>query len=121
LGLRDDGERVVAQLGQDVHGLPDDPAGLGQAGPVRVVAVLDLAVVAVAGGAATRRCFAASNSSQRSTSGPCRDSRPGLRLPSEECTVTSSPTNRTALRDEVNRPAPPSQAHNARPVIGPTP
>jgi hypothetical protein len=46
--------------------------------------------------------LAASNSSQRSTSGPCRDSRPGLRLPSEECTVMSSPTNRAALRDEVN-------------------
>ena len=31
----------------------------------------------------------------------------------------SRPTNRTALRDEENRPAPPSQAHSASAVIGP--
>jgi hypothetical protein len=33
----------------------------------------------------------------------------------------SSPVNRTALREEENRSAPPSQAHNASEVIGPTP
>jgi hypothetical protein len=32
-GLRDDGERVVAEVGQDVHSLSHDPAALGQAGP----------------------------------------------------------------------------------------
>jgi hypothetical protein len=35
--------------------------------------------------------------------------------------VTSSPANRTALRAEENRPAPPSQQHSASAVIGPTP
>jgi hypothetical protein len=33
----------------------------------------------------------------------------------------SRPTNRTALRDEVNRSAPPSQAHNASELSEPTP
>ena len=33
----------------------------------------------------------------------------------------SRPANRTALREEENRPAPPSQQVNASPVIGPTP
>ena len=33
----------------------------------------------------------------------------------------SSPANRTALREEENRPAPPSQQVIARPVTGPTP
>ena len=33
----------------------------------------------------------------------------------------SSPANRTALRAEENRPAPPSQQHKASAVMGPTP
>jgi hypothetical protein len=41
------GERVVAELGQDVMGLAEDLAGLGQAGALAVVAVLHLGVVAV--------------------------------------------------------------------------
>ena len=42
--------------------------------------------------------------------GPCRDSRPGGPLRSEDQTVTSSPANRTALREEKGpRPAPASQ------------
>lgn len=53
--------------------------------------------------------------------GPWRDSRPGLRLPAEASTVTSRPQKRTALRDEENRPAPPSRHTNANAVIGPTP
>src|SRR5215472_14159302 len=85
--VSDGGERVVAELGQDVAGLPDDLAGLAQ----------------------------------RSTGGPCRDSRPGGPLRSEDQTVTSSPANRTALREEENRPAPPSQQVSASAVTGPTP
>ena len=34
------GERVVAELGQDVAGLPEDLAGLGQGGALAVLAVL---------------------------------------------------------------------------------
>src|ERR1019366_2493935 len=44
------GERVVAELGQDVAGLPDDLAGLGQGGALAVLAVLDSRVVGVVGG-----------------------------------------------------------------------
>jgi hypothetical protein len=33
----------------------------------------------------------------------------------------SNPTNRTALREDENRSAPPSQLHNASAVSGPTP
>src|SRR5215813_2599506 len=63
----------------------------------------------------------ASYTAQRSTGGPCRDSRPGGPLRSEECTVISSPVNRTALREEENRSLPPSQQVSAKPVTGPTP
>ena len=35
--------------------------------------------------------------------------------------MTSNPANRTALRAQENRPAPPSQQVNANAVIGPTP
>src|SRR5258706_1204321 len=38
------GERVVAELGQDVAGLPDDLAGLRQGGAPAGVAVLHLSV-----------------------------------------------------------------------------
>ena len=48
-GVSGGGERVVAELGQDVMGLPEDLAGLGQAGALAVLAVLDRGVVAVAG------------------------------------------------------------------------
>jgi len=44
------GERVVAELGQDVMGLAEDLAGLGQAGALAVLAVLDRGVVGVVGG-----------------------------------------------------------------------
>src|SRR6516162_10520236 len=44
------GERVVAELGQDVMGLAEDLAGLGQAGALAVLAVLDRGVVPVVGG-----------------------------------------------------------------------
>jgi hypothetical protein len=40
------GERVVAELSEDVMGLAEDLAGLGQRGPLAVAAVLDLGVVA---------------------------------------------------------------------------
>src|SRR6516225_10738366 len=53
--------------------------------------------------------------------GPCRDSRPGGPLLSEDQTVMSSPVNRTALREEENRPAPASQQVSASAVTGPTP
>src|SRR5260221_11453307 len=48
--LSGDGERVVAELGEDVAGLPDDLAGLGQGGALAVLAVLDRSVVGVVGG-----------------------------------------------------------------------
>src|SRR6266581_3211823 len=44
------GERVVAELGQDVAGLADDLAGLRQGGELAVGAVPDAGVVVVAGG-----------------------------------------------------------------------
>src|SRR5437764_12297604 len=44
------GERVVAEFGQDVAGLPDDLAGLGKGGALSVLAVLDGGVVGVVGG-----------------------------------------------------------------------
>src|SRR5436190_21664029 len=43
------GERVVAELGQDVAGLPDDLAGFRQGGALAVLAVLNGRVVAVVG------------------------------------------------------------------------
>src|SRR4029077_11221376 len=39
------GQRVVAELGQDVAGLAEDLAGLGQGGALAVLAVLHLGVV----------------------------------------------------------------------------
>jgi hypothetical protein len=44
------GERVVAEPGQDVAGLAEDLAGLGQGGALTALAVLDGGVVAVVGG-----------------------------------------------------------------------
>jgi hypothetical protein len=113
----EDRERVVAEAGQDMCCLTDDAPGLGQRRPVAVVALAQ----AWAGAKSRAEVLAASNSSQRRTSGPCRDRRPGLRLLSEERTVMSRPTNLTALREDENRFAPPSQATGARLVIGPTP
>ena len=57
----DDGERVVAELGQDVAGLPDNLAGFGQGGALGVLAVGDGGVVAVVGGrgAGVGRTYAA--------------------------------------------------------------
>ncbi len=46
---------------------------------------------------------------------------PGWPLRSDDQTVTSSPVNRTALREEENRPAPPSQQVSASAVTGPAP
>jgi len=57
----------------------------------------------------------------RFAGGPCRDSRPGERLESEEYTVMPSPANRTALREEENRPCPASQQVSASAVTGPAP
>ena len=48
-GISGGGEGVVAELGQDVMGLPEDLAGLGQRGALAVAAVLDLGVVGVVG------------------------------------------------------------------------
>src|SRR5271166_2249940 len=53
------GERVVAELGQDVAGLAEDLAGLGEGGALAVLAVLDggvVAVVAIAPSAGKRTC-----------------------------------------------------------------
>jgi hypothetical protein len=55
-GVSGGGERVVAELGQDVMGLPEDLASLGQAGALAVLAVLDRGVVAMWSGAEVRAC-----------------------------------------------------------------
>ena len=78
------GERVVAELGQDVAGLAEDLTGLGEGGALAVLAVLDRGVVAVVGADARAWVLPASYTAQRSTAGPCRESRPGERLESEE-------------------------------------
>src|ERR1700758_5416811 len=44
------GERVVAELGQDMAGLAEDLAGLGDGGALTALAVLDGGVVVVVGG-----------------------------------------------------------------------
>ena len=44
-GVSGGGEGVAAELGQDVAGLPEDLAGLGQRGALAVAAVLDLGVI----------------------------------------------------------------------------
>jgi hypothetical protein len=49
-GVSGGGQRVVAELGQDVMGLAEDLAGLGQRGALAVAAVLDLGVVPVVRG-----------------------------------------------------------------------
>ena len=49
-GVSGGGQRAVAELGQDVAGLPEDLAGLGQRGALAVAAVLHLSVVAVVRG-----------------------------------------------------------------------
>src|SRR5690348_7180617 len=102
-------------------GPPDDLAGFGQGGALAVLAVLHLSVVAVVGAVARAWVLPVSDTAQRSTGGPCRDSRPGRPLRSEDQTVMSSPVNRTALREEENRSAPPSQQVSGNAVTGPTP
>jgi len=57
----------------------------------------------------------ASQAAQRSAGGPWRDRRPGARLPSLEQAVMPGPANRTALRAQENRPAPPGQQVTAVP------
>ena len=76
----------------------EELAGLGEGGALAVLAVLDRGVVAMIGGRRAGVGLPASYTAQRSTGGPCRDSRPGGPLGSEDHTVTSSPANRTALR-----------------------
>src|SRR5437870_3887651 len=46
-GCGPDAEGVVAEVGEDVHGVTDDAPGLGQRGPVAVAAVTDRGVVVV--------------------------------------------------------------------------
>src|SRR5881394_1432978 len=81
-GISGGGERVVAELGQDVAGLPEDLAGLGHGGALAALAVLDGGVVAVVRGRGVG--LADSYTAQRSTGSPCRDSRPGGPLRPEE-------------------------------------
>ena len=107
-GVSGGGEGLVAEFGQNMAGPPDDLAGFGQGGALAVLAVLHLSVVAVVGGGGAGVGLAGLITAQRSTGGPCRDSRPGRPLRSEDQTVMSSPVNRTALREEENRSAPPS-------------
>ena len=63
----------------------------------------------------------ASNSAQRKIGGPWCDRWPGVRLASEEYTVTSSPACRTAWAEEENRRASPRNAHTIAATSGPTP
>jgi hypothetical protein len=74
----------------------------------------------VAGADARAWVWPPSYTAQRSTAWPWLGSRPGDRLESEESMVTFSPANRTALREEEKRQAPPSQQVIASPVTGPT-
>jgi hypothetical protein len=48
-GRSGSGERVVAEVGQDVTGLPDDLAGLGQGGAFAIKTLVGLRVVVVSG------------------------------------------------------------------------
>jgi len=86
------GERVVAEFGQDVAGLPDDLAGLRQGGAVAVLAVLGR-VVGVVGADDRAWVLPASYTAQHSTGGPCRDRRPVH--PSTGNATSSRPANRT--------------------------
>src|SRR5208283_3945020 len=117
----DGGERVVAELGQDVAGLADELAGLRQGGDLAVGAVLDGRVVVVAGGRRAAVGLAGL------IGHPAQDLRalpgqvPGRALAVGGIDGDIQPANRTALREEENRPAPPSQQVIARPASGPTP
>src|SRR5205814_9139266 len=114
-------ERVGAELGQDVAGLADDLAGLGQGGDLAVGAVLDrrLVVVAGGGGAGVGLAGLIDHPAQylRSLAGHV----PGGALAIGAVTVTPSPANRTALRQANNRPAPPSPQAIATAASAPTP
>ena len=107
------------RAGEDVAGLAEDLAGLGQGGALAVLAVLDGGVVAVVGSRRAGVGLARLIPAQRSTGGPCRDSRPGGPLRSEDQTVTSSPANRIRLAGRREPAAPPSQQVIASPVTGP--
>src|SRR6516225_6531719 len=117
-GVSGGGERVVAELGQDVMGLAEDLAGLGQAGALAVLAVLHLGVVAVVRrrGAGVGLAGLVDRPAQHRRSLPGQP--PGRALAAEERTVMSSPANRTAWREEENRPSPASQQVIAGPVTG---
>ena len=83
-------------------------AGLGEGGALTALAVLDGGVVVVVGGRGAGVGLAGLIHRPAQHPGPCRDSRPGGPLRSEDQTVTSSPANRTALREEENRPRRPA-------------
>ena len=120
-GVSGDGQRVVAGLGQDVMSLPEDLAGLGQAGALAVLAVLDRGVVAVVRGRGTGVRLAGLLDGPAQHRRPLPGQPPGRALAAEEDMVMSSPANRTAWREEENRPAPPSQQVIASAVTGPAP
>ncbi len=80
----DRGEGFLAEGAQGVVRPPGDLAGDGEGGPVAAEPVGDLPVVGVIRRAGAGGALAASNSAQRSSGEPCRDSLPGVRLPSEE-------------------------------------
>jgi hypothetical protein len=64
------GQRVVAELGQDMAGLAEDLAGLGQGGALAALAVLDGGVVVVVGAEARAWVLPASYTAQRSRHEP---------------------------------------------------
>jgi hypothetical protein len=83
-----------------------DLAGLGEGGALAAaLAVLDRNIVAVVGADARAWVLPASYTAQRSTRGPCLDSRPGGPLRSEDQTVTTRPgePDRLAGRVEEHR------------------
>src|SRR6266704_128553 len=112
------GERVVAGPGQDVAGLAEDLAGLGDGGALAVAAVLDLRVVVVVGGRGAGVGLAGLIDRPAQRLRALAGQPPGDRFESEEYTVTSSPANRTASREEENRPAPAGSSTRA---AGPRP
>ena len=73
------------------------------------------------GGGGPRALVAASNSAHRKIGGPWCERWPGVRLSSEEYTVTSRPAWRTAWAEEENRRASPRNAHTIAATSGPTP
>ena len=110
LGLSGGGERVVAELGQDVAGLPDDLAGLGQGGALAVLAVLDGGVIAVVGSrsAAVGLAGLIHRPAQHRRALPGQPARRALPVRGPYGDVQPGEPDRLAGRGEPARPAQPA-------------